>query len=270
MIAHEPEDKGQHMYSTSQTASAPAATSSRFQLSLNVADVNAAVEFYSKLLGVGPAKHRQGYANFVVENPPMKLVVIEDEGVPGSINHVGIEFPNGAAVGAETQRVTELGLPVIVDDPHTCCFATQEKAWTRDVDGVPWELYTVVGDTDEFGQSPHGTPLDSILPPATIDEVEAALAGDAVVVIDAQGSGGYEAAHMAGATNLGLEDVAGQARDLIADLDQPVIVYCTNHACLGAEFVGTQLVDAGYSNVRRLPGGIEEWAGAGQPVESGN
>lgn len=138
---------------------------SRFQLSLNVADVDAAVEFYSKLLAVEPAKHLPGYANFVVADPPLKVIVIEAEGEPGTINHVGIEHPDGAAVGAETERISNLGLAVKVDDPHTCCFATQEKAWTRDPDGVPWELYTVVDDTQHFGANPHGgTPVDKTHP----------------------------------------------------------------------------------------------------------
>ncbi|NOX28492.1 MAG: glyoxalase/bleomycin resistance/dioxygenase family protein [Actinobacteria bacterium] len=143
---------------------------SRFQLSLNVKDVDAAVEFYTKLFGVGPAKHRAGYANFAIEDPPLKLVVIED-GEPGSINHVGIEYDSGEAVVAETERVASLGLPVVIDDAHTCCFATQEKAWARDNDGIPWELYTVVADTEEFGAAPQReAPLDELLPCGGVDE----------------------------------------------------------------------------------------------------
>jgi len=243
---------------------------SRFQLSLNVDDVEASVEFYTKLFGVGPAKHRAGYANFVVEDPPLKLVVIEHEGTPGSINHVGVEFETGEAVAAETERVSALGLPVHVDDPHTCCFATQEKAWTRDVDGVPWELYTVVSDTDGFGASPRGgTPLDVMMPPVGLAELQAALEDPDVVVIDAQGDGGYDKAHLPGAIDFALDDVPAKASETITSVDQRVLVYCTDEECLGAEFVGTQLVEAGYSNVGRFPGGVDGWLEAGQPVETG-
>ncbi len=242
---------------------------SRFQLSLNVDNVEASVEFYSKLFGVKPAKHRPGYANFVVEDPPMKLIVIEGEGTPGSINHVGIEHDSGEAVAAETERVSRLGLPVEVDDPHTCCFATQEKAWTADADGVPWEIYTVTDHTPNFGASPRGgTPVDMILPPVTGEELRAALDDPNVVVIDAQGDGGYEKLHVEGARNFGLDDVESQAAGAIATKDQRVIVYCTDIDCLGAEFVGTQLVQAGYSNVGRFPGGVEAWAAAGGCVDT--
>ncbi len=242
---------------------------SRFQLSLNVDDVDASVQFYSKLFGVGPVKHREGYANFVVADPPMKLVVIENEGAPGSINHVGIEFSTSDEVAAETQRVASLGLSVEVDDPHTCCFATQDKAWTQDSDGVPWELYTVVADTAGFGASPRGgTPLDTMLPPVSVEELERALADPDVVVIDAQGSGGFEAAHLSGAIDFSLDDVAGQAGTAIAGPDQRVIVYCTDTDCLGAEFVGTQLVEAGFTNVGRFPGGVSEWEALGKQLGS--
>ena len=237
---------------------------SRFQLSLNVDDVDASVAFYSKLFGIEPAKHRTGYANFVVSDPPMKLVIIENEGDPGTINHVGIEFESGDEVASNTERVAAAGLPVEVDDPHTCCFATQEKAWTQDLDGVPWELYTVVADTAGFGASPRGgTPLDVMLPPVDLHELQAAVDDDAIVVIDAQGPGGYETAHVPGALNFNLDEVEQQAERLIGDLDRRVIVYCTDVDCLGAEFVGTLLVQAGYSNVGRYAQGVAGWLEAG-------
>lgn len=128
---------------------------SRFQLSINVRDVDAAVAFYTKLFGVEPVKHRPGYANFVVADPPLKLVVIEDEGEPGTINHLGIEVDGTDAVIDQTQRLAALDLPVKVDDTHTCCYATQDKVWTQDPDGVPWETYAVLAATHEFGARAH-------------------------------------------------------------------------------------------------------------------
>ncbi len=126
-----------------------------FQLSLNVRDVEAAAEFYTKLFGVGPAKQRPGYANFVVADPPLKFIVIENEGAPGTINHLGFEVADTEAVVAATQRLAELGLPFKVDETHTCCYATQDKVWTSDPDDVPWETYTVIEATDEFGARAH-------------------------------------------------------------------------------------------------------------------
>lgn len=124
-------------------------------MSLNVRDADEAVVFYTKLFGVGPAKHRSGYANFIVANPPMKFIVIEGEGEPGTINHVGIEVDTTEEVAAEAMRLEGQGLPIKVDGTHTCCYASQDKVWTVDPVGVPWEVYTVLGDTAEFGAAVH-------------------------------------------------------------------------------------------------------------------
>ena len=132
-----------------------------------MSDVGESVGFYTKLLGVAPTKLRDGYANFVVADPPMKLIVIEDEGEPGSINHLGIEFEDGIGVAAKSRLVADAGLDIEVDDPHTCCYATQEKAWANDPEGIPWEMYTVVEDTAHFGASPRAGVTSSDKPPST-------------------------------------------------------------------------------------------------------
>jgi len=63
----------------------------RLQLALNVADLDEAVDFYTRMFGVGPAKTRPGYANFAIDQPPLKLVLFEGQEESGSINHLGVE-----------------------------------------------------------------------------------------------------------------------------------------------------------------------------------
>ncbi|MGH9132713.1 MAG: VOC family protein, partial [Ilumatobacteraceae bacterium] len=63
----------------------------RLQLALNVSDLDHAIDFYSRMFGVGPAKTKPGYANFAIADPPLKLVLFENAGEPGSINHLGVE-----------------------------------------------------------------------------------------------------------------------------------------------------------------------------------
>ena len=124
---------------------------SRVQLALNVSDVDAAVEFYSKLFGVQPAKRRPGYANFAIAEPPLKLVLIEestarDSGVSGALNHLGVEVTSTAEVRVASGRLAERGLDTVVEDATTCCYAVQDKVWVNDPDGAPWEVYTVLAD----------------------------------------------------------------------------------------------------------------------------
>src|ERR1039458_3863956 len=115
---------------------------SRVQLALNVSDLDAAVAFYSKVFAPAPAKLRPGYANFAIAEPPLKLVLIEGGGGPGSVNHLGVEVDSVEEVKAAQHRLSSDGLEVVVEDEVTCCYAVQDKVWVTDPDGAPWEIYT--------------------------------------------------------------------------------------------------------------------------------
>lgn len=121
---------------------------SRVQLALNVADIDSAVDFYTKLFGTEPAKRRPGYANFAVAEPPLKLVLIEGGGDPGTLNHLGVEVPTTDEVTAATSRLSADGLATATEDQVSCCFAVQDKVWVDAPDGEPWEIYTVLADAE--------------------------------------------------------------------------------------------------------------------------
>lgn len=122
---------------------------SRVQLALNVTDVDAAVDFYSKLFGTEPAKRRPGYANFAIEEPALKLVLIESA-AGGTLNHLGVEVASTDEVAAASNQLAEQGLAPSVEDNVTCCYALQDKVWVSDPDGAPWEVYTVLADAKQM------------------------------------------------------------------------------------------------------------------------
>jgi catechol 2,3-dioxygenase-like lactoylglutathione lyase family enzyme len=117
-----------------------------------VSDIDEAVAFYSKLFATEPAKRRDGYANFAVDSPPLKLVLIENAGAAGSLNHLGVEVFSTDEVSATQARLADDGLATATEENVTCCYAVQDKVWVDDPDGAPWEIYTVLGDSD----TPHG------------------------------------------------------------------------------------------------------------------
>lgn len=119
---------------------------SRVQLALNVSNLEEAIAFYSKLFGTGPAKVREGYANFAIAEPPLKLVLLENAGTPGTMNHLGVEVESTEQVGAAITRLQSQGLDTVVEEETTCCFAVQDKVWVNAPDGEPWEVYTVLAD----------------------------------------------------------------------------------------------------------------------------
>src|ERR1039458_2546839 len=156
--------------------------SGRVQLALNVSDIGQAVAFYTRLFGTGPAKLRPAYANFAVADPPLKLVLLENPGQGGTLNHLGIEVPDTGTVDAEQARLTAAGLaseakrdttgfahprppPVAAEQARlpaaglasvdkrdtTCCYARQDKFWVQGApDGESWEIYTVLADSQTF------------------------------------------------------------------------------------------------------------------------
>ena len=97
---------------------------SRVQVALNVGDLDASIEFYSKLFRTPPAKVREGYANFAITEPPLKLVLIAGQGEPGTLNHIGVEVESTDEVAEAASRMNgEL------EESTTCCYAVQDKVW---------------------------------------------------------------------------------------------------------------------------------------------
>ncbi|MBX9639653.1 MAG: VOC family protein, partial [Mycobacteriaceae bacterium] len=106
--------------------------------------------FYSKLFNTEPAKVKPGYANFAVDEPPLKLVLLENPGQGGTLNHLGIEVDTSDQVHTEIARLTAEGLFTEEEMGTTCCFANQDKVWVSGPGGRRWEVYTKLADSDTF------------------------------------------------------------------------------------------------------------------------
>ena len=133
----------------------------RVQVAINVPDLGEAVAFYSRLFGVSPHKERPGYANFEVADPPLKLVLFEQDG-PDRLNHLGVEVDATTAVAAETKRLAASGLETEIEDGVVCCHAEQDKVWVKDPGDIRWEIYTITDDMPEPGDTPASEPHSSL------------------------------------------------------------------------------------------------------------
>lgn len=127
---------------------------SRIQLALNVDDIDQAITFYSKLFGVAPAKVKPGYANFAITEPALKLVLLENPGEGGTLNHLGVEVDASEQVHAEIARLTGEGLFTEEEIGTTCCFALQDKVWVTGPGGERWEVYAKLADSETFFDAP--------------------------------------------------------------------------------------------------------------------
>jgi hypothetical protein len=126
---------------------------SRIQLALNVEHLDQAITFYSNLFHTEPTKLKPGYANFVIADPPLKLVLLENPGQGGTLNHLGVEVDSSEIVHAEIARLTEAEMFTEEEIGTTCCFATQDKVWVTGPGGERWEVYTVLADAESFGDT---------------------------------------------------------------------------------------------------------------------
>ena len=133
---------------------------SRVQLALNVADLDASIAFYTKLFGTEPAKIREGYANFAIADPPLKLVLFTGMGEPGSLNHIGVEVESSDEVAAVIARTQANGLEQNIQENTSCCFAVQDKTWVKGPEN-DWEFYTVLADAPAMACGVDSSALDA-------------------------------------------------------------------------------------------------------------
>ena len=121
----------------------------RFQLALNVENLETAIEYYGKLFGARVNKRKPGYANFAIENPPLKLVLFENPGATERINHLGVENFDQADIDSAIERFTAAGIADEQETAETCCYARQNKIWSTDPSGTRWEWYRILEDVED-------------------------------------------------------------------------------------------------------------------------
>lgn len=125
----------------------------RIQVALNVKDLDGAVDYYTRLFGVGPHKRRPGYVNFAIDQPPLKLVLFENPQAPERLNHLGVEVFEQAEVERAIERLSTAGIADRLEVNETCCHAKQNKVWSVEPEGIRWEWYRIVDDEPEVADT---------------------------------------------------------------------------------------------------------------------
>jgi catechol 2,3-dioxygenase-like lactoylglutathione lyase family enzyme len=122
----------------------------RFQLALNVDDLDIAIDYYSRLFGAKLNKRKPGYANFSIDNPPLKLVLFENPNANERINHLGVENFDQSDVDEAIERFKTAGIADEEEVSATCCYARQNKIWSTDPSGTRWEWYRILENAESF------------------------------------------------------------------------------------------------------------------------
>ncbi|HEX5056648.1 MAG TPA: ArsI/CadI family heavy metal resistance metalloenzyme [Gammaproteobacteria bacterium] len=118
----------------------------RLQLALNVRNLEEAIDFYGRFFNAKPHKVRKGYANFAIDAPPLKLVLLENPRAAERLNHLGVEVFEQKEVDRAQQRFGENRILDSVETQALCCHAVQNKVWAREPQGLKWEWYRITDD----------------------------------------------------------------------------------------------------------------------------
>jgi catechol 2,3-dioxygenase-like lactoylglutathione lyase family enzyme len=149
----------------------------RLQLALNVADIDQAVDYYTRMLGVAVHKREPGYANFVVENPGLKLVLFEAPQVTDRLNHVGFEVFADDDVQVAADRLEAASVEHVLESDEVCCYAKQNKVISYDPQGLMWEWYRVLEDSPTFFAAPAAREVAASEPAVTESAATVACCG---------------------------------------------------------------------------------------------
>ena len=101
----------------------------------------------------------------------------------------------------------------------------------------------------------------------TIDreELKAKLdRGDDFKLVMALHDWAFRAAHIPGSVHFHTVEDALEA----LSVDDEIVVYCSDKACVASQFAYRGLKEHGYTNVRRYEGGLSDWQQAGYRLES--
>lgn len=125
----------------------------RLHVSLTVADIEQSKLFYSALFAHAPTMEREGYVQWLLDDPKVNFVIETGCGATPGLSHLGVQAENADEFETQSARVTATGTAVLDEGTTTCCFARSTKNWTRDPDGTRWENFLTHERTGEYGRA---------------------------------------------------------------------------------------------------------------------
>jgi hypothetical protein len=124
----------------------------RLHVHVAVADLEQSVRFYSTLFAAEPTVLKHDYAKWMLDDPRVNFAISKRGGATG-VQHLGIQAEDAAELSQVYDRLTQAERPVVAQAATTCCYATSDKQWIADPQGVAWETFLTHGEATVYGQS---------------------------------------------------------------------------------------------------------------------
>ena len=126
----------------------------RFHVHVGVTDLDQSISFYSSLFGAAPSVTKPDYAKWMLDDPRVNFAISSEQHAAKGIEHLGIQAESDGELADVYGRLQSAGRPVLEEGATTCCYATSEKSWVSDPDGVVWEAFLTNGEATVYGDSP--------------------------------------------------------------------------------------------------------------------
>ena len=123
----------------------------RFHAHVAVENIEASIDFYSKLFGQQPTRKKSDYAKWMLEDPRVNFA-ISARGHATGVNHFGFQVDSAEEL-VELKKLAESASQgnLLGQGEAACCYSKSEKHWTIDPQGLAWEHFHTMSDVLEFG-----------------------------------------------------------------------------------------------------------------------
>jgi len=132
----------------------------RLHVHVSVDDIGQSVRFYSTLFAAEPSVTKPDYAKWMLDDPRVNFAISTRGGRTG-LDHMGIQVETTGELQEVYGRLQQADRPVLEEGATTCCYATSEKSWIADPQGLAWEAFLTTGESTVYGVDLDLTPITS-------------------------------------------------------------------------------------------------------------
>ncbi|MDJ0833130.1 MAG: ArsI/CadI family heavy metal resistance metalloenzyme [Gammaproteobacteria bacterium] len=122
----------------------------RLHLHISVAELQPAVDYYSRMFASAPDKLKQDYARWLLDEPQINFAISTRSNRVG-LDHLGIQVDDESELNDLHERVQGADDEAGSLQQTTCCYAVSTKAWSIDPAGIPWESFLTMQDAELYG-----------------------------------------------------------------------------------------------------------------------
>ena len=123
----------------------------RFHVHAHVDNLPASIAFYAKLFDAPPSRVEADYAKWMLDDPRINFAISTRGDEPG-VDHLGIQTDSAEELVELKARAQAADMTLLDEGATTCCYASSEKHWLTDPQGVAWEHFHTLADIPVFSQ----------------------------------------------------------------------------------------------------------------------